>query len=38
MRYERLAGARIERERAEIWRQISAIDRQIDRLVYGLYG
>ena len=35
---ERLAEARIERERAVIGAQISATDRQIDRLVYDLYG
>jgi hypothetical protein len=33
--HERLAGARIERERTIIGHQISATDRQIDRLVYG---
>ncbi len=36
--HERLAGVRIERERAVIGSQISATDRQIDRLVYDLYG
>jgi hypothetical protein len=36
--HERLAGARIERERTVIGAQISATDRQIDRLVYELYG
>jgi predicted type IV restriction endonuclease len=36
--HERLAEARIERERAVIGAQISATDRQIDRLVYELYG
>jgi hypothetical protein len=36
--YERLAGARIEREQTVIGAQISATDRQIDRLVYELYG
>jgi hypothetical protein len=36
--HERLAGARIERERMVIGSQISATDRQIDRLVYELYG
>ena len=35
--HERLAGARIERERTVIGHQISAIDNQIDRLVYELY-
>ncbi len=36
--HERLAGARIERERTVIGHQISATDKQIDRLVYELYG
>jgi hypothetical protein len=36
--HEKLAGARIERERAVIDTQIEATDRQIDRLVYELYG
>jgi len=36
--HERLAGARIERERTVIGAQIEATDRQIDRLVYDLYG
>ena len=36
--HERLAGARIERERTVIGVQISATDRQIDHLVYELYG
>jgi hypothetical protein len=36
--HERLAGARIERERMVIGHQIAATDRQIDRLVYELYG
>ncbi len=36
--HERLAEARIERERTVIGHQISAIDRQIDGLVYELYG
>jgi len=35
--HERLAGAKIERERTVIGHQISATDRQIDRLVYELY-
>jgi hypothetical protein len=35
--HERLVGARIERERTVIGAQISATDRQIDRLVYELY-
>jgi hypothetical protein len=36
--HERLAEARIERERTIIQHQIDATDRQIDRLVYELYG
>jgi hypothetical protein len=36
--HERLAQARIERERTVIGHQISATDRQIDALVYELYG
>ena len=36
--HERLAEARIERERTVIGHQISATDRQIDSLVYELYG
>lgn len=36
--HERLAEARIERERTVIGHQITATDRQIDRLVYDLYG
>ncbi len=36
--HERLVGARIERERTEIGHQIEATDRQIDHLVYELYG
>ena len=36
--HERLAQARIERERTVIGHQISAADRQIDNLVYELYG
>jgi len=36
--HERLAGARIERERTVIGAQIEATNRQIDRLVYELYG
>ncbi len=35
---ERLAGARIGWERTVIEHQLSATDRQIDRLVYDLYG
>jgi hypothetical protein len=35
--HERLVGARIEREQTVIGAQISATDRQIDRLVYELY-
>ncbi len=37
-RCEQLAGARIERERTVLRLQISATDRQIDSLVYELYG
>jgi len=36
--HEKLAEARIERERTVIGHQIEATDRQIDRLVYELYG
>ena len=36
--HERLEEARIERERTVIGAQIEATDRQIDRLVYELYG
>jgi hypothetical protein len=36
--HERLTEARIERERTVIGHQIEATDRQIDRLVYELYG
>ena len=36
--HERLAQAKIERERTVIGHQISAADRQIDNLVYELYG
>lgn len=36
--HERLAEAKIERERTVVGHQISATDRQIDRLVYELYG
>ena len=35
--HERLAGARIERERTVIGHQIEATDRQIDHLTYDLY-
>ncbi len=35
---EILVEARIERERTVIGHQISATDRQIDSLVYELYG
>ncbi len=35
--HEKLAEARIERERTVIGHQIQATDRQIDRLVYELY-
>ena len=36
--HEKLAGAKMERERTVIGHQISATDRQIDNLVYELYG
>ena len=36
--HERLAGAGISREKTVIGHQIAATDRQIDRLVYDLYG
>jgi hypothetical protein len=36
--HDRPAGARIERERTVMGHQVSATDRQIDRLVYELYG
>lgn len=36
--YERLSEARISREKSVMRRQIEATDRQIDRLVYELYG
>ncbi len=36
--HERLAAARIERERTVIGHQMAATDRQVDRLVYDLYG
>ena len=36
--HEQLAEAKIERERTVIGHQISTTDRQIDRLVYELYG
>ena len=36
--HERLAEAKIARERTVIGHQIEATDRQIDRLVYELYG
>jgi type I restriction-modification system DNA methylase subunit/predicted type IV restriction endonuclease len=36
--HERLAEARIERERTVVGHQISATDKQIDCLVYELYG
>ena len=36
--HEKLAEARIEREWTVIGRQIAATDRQIDHLVYELYG
>jgi len=36
--HERLAEAKVERERTVLGHQIAATDRQIDRLVYDLYG
>jgi hypothetical protein len=36
--HEKLAEAKIERERTVIGHQVSATDRQIDNLVYELYG
>jgi type II restriction/modification system DNA methylase subunit YeeA len=36
--HEKLAEAKIERERTVIGYQISATDKQIDNLVYELYG
>jgi type II restriction/modification system DNA methylase subunit YeeA len=36
--HETLAEAKIERERTVIGHQISATDKQIDNLVYELYG
>ena len=36
--HERLAGAKLARERTVIGHQIEATDRRIDRLVYELYG
>ncbi len=36
--HERLEGARIGQERTVIGHQIEATDRQIDHLVYELYG
>jgi hypothetical protein len=36
--HEKLAEAKIERERTVIGHQISATDKQIDNLVYELYG
>ncbi len=36
--HEKLAGAKIERERTVIGHQIFATDKQIDTLVYELYG
>ena len=36
--HERWAGTRIEWERTVIGHQIAATDKQIDRLVYELYG
>jgi len=36
--HKRLTGARIPRDKTILQQQIDATDRQIDRLVYGLYG
>jgi hypothetical protein len=36
--HDRLTQAKIERERTVLGHQIVATDRQIDRLVYDLYG
>ena len=36
--HQRQAEARIEREKTVIGHQITATDRQIDQLVYNLYG
>lgn len=36
--HERLASVRTEHERTLLLRHIAAIDRQIDQLVYELYG
>ncbi len=36
--HERLSEARVGREKTVIGQQIAATDRQIDRLVYDLYG
>ena len=35
---EQLAAAKPPREKTALQRQITATDRQIDRLVYNLYG
>jgi len=36
--HKRLAAAKTDHERTLLERQISATDREIDRLVYELYG
>ncbi len=36
--HEKLAGAKIERERTVIGHPFSATDKQIDNLVYEFYG
>jgi type II restriction/modification system DNA methylase subunit YeeA len=36
--YKDLAKARTEHEKTTLQRQIQATDKQIDQLVYGLYG
>ena len=38
MLHKHLAGAKSERERGVLERQIAATDAEIDRLVYDLYG
>jgi formyltetrahydrofolate synthetase len=36
--HKQLADAKIDQERTVLQRQIDTTDRQIDQLVYGLYG
>lgn len=36
--HRRLAASRTDHEQTRLQRQIDATDRQIDRLVYDLYG